>query len=127
MSLTTLNRATEIGHANRRALQFAMGNTGFPQMRVNQLVFLLLVWEFPGITQTELQERDHLDCSPAAVTRNIDVFGTGNVRGLSDRHKFAGFVEAKFDPLDNRKKQIYLTKKGESFIEAYLGFTTEVN
>ena len=127
MSLTTLNNATEIGHANRRALQFAMGNTGFPQMRVNQLIFLLLIAEKPGITQTEISQREYLNCSRAAVTRNIDVFGCGNVRGLPERHKFAGFVEAKLNERDNRYKKLYLTKKGESFIEAYLGWYEGVN
>jgi len=114
----------EIGHANRRALQFAMANTGFPQMRVNQLVLLLLVSEFPGISQKELQERDFLNCSPGGVSRNIDVFGTGNVRGKSERHKFAGFVEVRPGQCDDRTKHVYLTKKGESFIESFLGFTT---
>ena len=109
-------------HTHRKALQFAMNNTGFHQMRVNQLIFLLLIAEKPGITQVELSQKDHLNCSRAAVTRNIDVFGCGNVRGLPDRHKFAGFVEAVLDERDNRYKRLYLTKKGESFLEAYLGW-----
>lgn len=112
----------DVIYALERALDFAMSNSGFPQMRTNQLKFLCLIARNPGITQSELQNQ--LDCSPAAVTRNIDVFGVGNVRGLPDRHKLAGFVEVQLDPYDNRYKKVYLTKKGESYLEAIQGFFT---
>ena len=127
MQLTPVKTNERTVYIHRKALQFAMGNTGFPQMRVNQLIFLLLIAEKPGITQTEISQREYLNCSRAAVTRNIDVFGCGNVRGLPERHKFAGFVEAVLDERDNRYKKLYLTKKGESFVEAYLGWYEGVN
>ncbi len=85
----------------------------FPQIRVSQLAFLRAVALKPGATQTELCQE--LGVTMSAVSRNVDVFGSGKAK--SDRHKSYGLIEAKRDLDDERLILIYLTGKGRTFLE----------
>ena len=83
------------------------------KLRVKQLAFLIQVAINPGRTHTELAEL--LGVTPSAVTRNVDVFGTGPAK--SDRHKSLGLVEVLRGQEDERLILIYLTRRGERFLE----------
>ena len=85
----------------------------FPQLRVSQLAFLQAIAIKPGSTQTELCQE--LGVTMSAISRNVDVFGTG--RAKSDRHKSYGLIEAKRDAQDERLILIYLTEKGRIFLK----------
>lgn len=85
----------------------------FPQLRVSQLAFLQAVALKPGSTQTELCQE--MGVTMSAISRNVDVFGTGKAK--SDRHKSHGLIEAKRDIDDERLILIYLTDKGRIFLE----------
>ena len=83
-----------------------------PQMRFSQWAFLLAVRIKPGSTLTELARE--LDCTLAAVSRAVDVFGK---KGKRDRDLALGFVETKRDPSDDRIQTVHLTKRGEQFLD----------
>lgn len=85
----------------------------FPQLRISQLAFLRAVSLSPGSTQTELCQV--LGVTMSAVSRNVDVFGSGKAK--SDRHKSFGLIEAKRDIDDERLILIYLTDKGRIFLD----------
>jgi len=88
----------------------------FPQMRVSQLAFLKAVALKPNSTQTELCQE--LGLTMSAISRNVDVFGTGKAK--SERHKSFGLIEAKRDLDDERLILISLTDKGRIFLELLL-------
>ena len=54
----------------------------------------------------------------SAISRNVDVFGTGKAK--SERHKSYGLIEAKRDLDDERLLLINLTDKGRIFLELLL-------
>ena len=85
----------------------------FPQLRVSQLAFLQAIALKPGSTQTELCQE--LGVTMSAISRNVDVFGSGKAK--SERHKSFGLIEAKRDLDDERLILIYLTDKGRIFLE----------
>ena len=91
----------------------------FPQMRVSQLAFLKAIALKPGSTQTELCQE--LGVTMSAISRNVDVFGSG--RAKSERHKSFGLIEAKRDVDDDRLLLIYLTDKGRIFLDLILETT----
>ena len=70
-----------------------------PQMRFSQWAFLLAVRIKPGSTLTELARE--LDCTLAAVSRAVDVFGK----------------KGKRDPSDDRIQTVHLTKRGDQFLD----------
>ena len=82
-----------------------------PQMRFSQWAFLLAVRIKPGSTLTELARE--LDCTLAAVSRAVDVFGK---KGKRDRDLALGFVETRRDPSDDRIQTVHLTKRGDQFL-----------
>ena len=88
----------------------------FPQMRISQLAFLKAIALKPGSTQTELCQE--LGVTMSAISRNVDVFGTGKAK--SERHKSYGLIEAKRDLDDERLLLINLTDKGRIFLELLL-------
>ena len=90
-----------------------MASSAHPKLRVRQLAFLQYVALNPGRTQTEIAEA--LGVSTSAISRNIDVFGTGYAK--TDRHKSHGLVESLRDKADERLLLIYMTRKGERFLE----------
>ena len=83
-----------------------------PQMRFSQWAFLLAVRIKPGSTLTELSRE--LDCTLAAVSRAVDVFGK---KGKRERDLALGFVETKRDPSDDRIQTVHLTKRGAQFLD----------
>ena len=83
------------------------------KLSFKQLAFLMQVAINPGRSHTELAEL--LGVTRSAVTRNVDVFGTGPAK--SDRHKSLGLVEALREEEDERLISIYLTRRGERFLE----------
>ena len=87
-----------------------------PQMRVSQLAFLKAIALKPGSTQTEICQE--LGVTMSAISRNVDVFGTGKAK--SDRHKSLGLIEAKRDLDDERLILLYLTDKGRIFLNLIL-------
>ena len=91
----------------------------FPQMRSSQLAFLKAIALKPGSTQTELCQE--LGVTMSAISRNVDVFGTG--RSKSERHKSYGLIEAKRDLDDERLLLISLTDKGRIFLNLVLETT----
>ena len=88
----------------------------FPQMRVSQLAFLKAIALNPGSTQTELCQE--LGVTMSAISRNVDVFGTGKTK--SERHKSYGLIQAKRDVDDERLILLSLTDKGRIFLELLL-------
>jgi len=97
-----------------RACKFVDDQHG--QFRWSQLHFLLVVYEQPGKTQTQLALE--LDCTLAAVSRNVDVFGEkGSKRNGKITAQGYKFLRAVADPEDDRNKLVSLTPKGERFIE----------
>ena len=64
------------------------------------------------MTQTEICQE--LGVSTGAISRNVDVFGTG--KNKSVRHKSYGLtVEVRRDANDERLLMLYLTSKDKSF------------
>lgn len=90
-----------------------MATMRFPQIRCSQLAFLLQVAAKPGMTQTEICQE--LGVSTGAISRNVDVFGTG--KNKSVRHKSYGLVEVRRDANDERLLMLYLTSKGQIFLD----------
>ena len=91
----------------------------FPQMRVSQLAFLKAIALKPGSTQTELCQE--LGLTMSAISRNVDVFGSGKAK--SERHKSFGLIKAERDLDDERHILIYLTDKGRIFLDLILETT----
>ena len=91
----------------------------FPQLRVSQLAFLKAIALNPGSTQTELCQE--LGVTMSAISRNVDVFGSGKAK--SERHKSFGLIEAKRDVDDERLILLYLTDKGRIFLNLILETT----
>ena len=91
----------------------------FPQIRVSQLAFLRAIAIKSGSTQTELCQE--LGVTMSAISRNVDVFGSG--KSKSERHKSFGLIEAKRDIDDDRLILIYLTDKGRIFLDLILETT----
>ena len=85
----------------------------FPQIRASQLAFLQVIGLKPGMTQTELCQE--LGVTMSAISRNVDVFGSG--RAKSQRHKSYGLIEVKRDIDDERLALLYPTDKGRIFLE----------
>jgi DNA-binding MarR family transcriptional regulator len=54
----------------------------------------------------------------SAVSRNVDVFGSG--KSKSERHKSFGLIEAKRDLDDERLILLSLTDKGNNFLKLVL-------
>ena len=88
--------------------------TAMPQLRWSQYLQLLTVAENPGITHAELAKRCR--CTPAAITRFVDVFGS---RGRDGRSANGGrqFVSVTSELDDDRVKSIQITRLGLGFLE----------
>ena len=102
-----LNKQNSLYRANKAATLF------HPKIRANQLAFLQAVALKPGSTQTELCQE--LGVTMSAISRNVDVFGSGKAK--SKRHKCFALVKAERDQNDERLVLIYLTDEGEAFLE----------
>lgn len=84
------------------------------QLRLSQLRLLLTIAANPGLTQTKLAEI--LGITVAAVSRAVDVLGTGT--GRKDRNsKALGWIRSKRDPLDERTVVVELTQTGRDVLE----------
>ena len=103
-------------HLNRSIAAYKLAAMKFPQIRVSQLLFLATIAAKPGSTQTELCQE--LGVTMSAISRNVDVFGTGKTK--SERHKSYGLIEAKRDLDDECLILLYLTDKGRIFLNLIL-------
>lgn len=99
---------------NRQALDACRFlGTVLPQFRWSQYRFLLMVAEYPGLTQSEIAKK--LDLTLAAVSRAVDVFGP---KGRKDRSKNGrGYVAVTRDPDDDRNLLLTITPAGVDFLE----------
>ena len=89
----------------------------FPQLRFSQMVFLYAIESTPGISHSELAAE--LGVTASALSRNVDVFGSQKGRNLQARQHNHGFVEVRKTPGDDRIKTLYLTDKGQNFLNTY--------
>ena len=90
----------------------------FPQFRYSQMAFLLAIEAKPGISHSELAAE--LGVTVSALSRNVDVFGSQT--GRQARQHNHGLVEIFKESTDDRVKAIYLTAKGQKFLQTYRGF-----
>lgn len=83
-----------------------------PEMRIQTLDTLLRVAAAgrSGLHMTELQRG--LKLTLAATSRNVALLSKVNAKGA----KAWGLVQAVEDPMDRRHRIIYLTSKGQEFI-----------
>ena len=90
------------------------------QLRLSQLRLLLTIAANPGLTQTKLA--DILGITVAAVSRSVDVLGTGTGRKDRDsKTKALGWIRSKRDPLDERTVVVELTQTGRDVLEQMEG------
>lgn len=105
-----------IANLDRMYAGLEIATLKFPQIRASQLLFLAAVAKSPSCTQTELCQK--LGVTMSAVSRNVDVFGSG--KSKSERHKSFGLIEAKRDLDDERLILLSLTDKGHNFLKLVL-------
>jgi DNA-binding MarR family transcriptional regulator len=89
----------------------------FPQFRFSQMVFLAAIESTPGISHSELAAQ--LGVTASALSRNVDVFGSQKGRDLQARQHNHGFLEVRKTPGDDRIKTLYLTAKGQNFLNTF--------
>ena len=85
-----------------------------PEMPLQQMITLLQVAAYEGISLSELSEK--VGNATSSTSRNVGIlgeYGRGKSSGLN-------VVKAVTDPTDRRKQLVYLTAKGEEFIDRLL-------
>ena len=82
-----------------------------PAVRASQIEMLLTIADTPGLDQTEIANRTHSKRS--SVSRGIDSLSTGRRDG---KGAAAGLIEQRIDPDDDRRRLVYLTKKGQALL-----------
>jgi len=85
-----------------------------PQLRLTQLLVLLLVAQKPGRTQSEIAQE--IGLTLGAVSRAVDALG---VTGRRDSRGAPGlgWIEAVPDPHDDRNRLVFLLPKGRELVQ----------
>jgi len=85
-----------------------------PDMPTQTALTLLTIASSPGLTVREVQER--LGFAPSSASRNV--------AALSDRNRHGqpglGLITYRVNPTDYRCKQLFLTPKGQRFINTVI-------
>lgn len=84
-----------------------------PKMPLRQVICLLTIAQNKGESLSISDVADQIQVGVAVASRYVAAFG----RGARDE-KGLGFLAAKEDPLDWRKKRLELTAEGRAFIDS---------
>lgn len=82
-----------------------------PEMQMQTFETLLRIALNEGVPMAQLQQETKVSLS--ATSRNVGILSRVNVKGA----KALGFCEAHEDPMDRRRKVVYMTPKGKTFID----------
>jgi DNA-binding MarR family transcriptional regulator len=104
---TNLNKLNQL-------LRFVRTHLG-SDITVQRLLILINVYLNEGMSQNELMQQLDLT-SVTALSRNL-----ADLSGItSSKKEGPGLIELRVDPMNLRKKRIYLTDKGKEFLSELL-------
>ena len=101
-----------------RALRYARAKLS-PDITAQRLLILIAVYFNEGLSQRELLQ--HLETtSITALSRNLADLSELTTKKLPG----PGLLELRIDPLNLRIKRVFLTPRGQAFMQNWLDITT---